>query len=78
MEEVGSAEYYAEAFSPLPGRCFRLVSREDGQAGPMHCLEPPVWRGRFRAKNGKVYGVYACAGHAGPLTDRRPVRPAKS
>jgi hypothetical protein len=73
MEAV-SAEYYAEAFSPLPGRCLRLVSRQDGRAGPMHCPEPPAWRGRFRAKDGKVYGVAACGGHADALTDRRRLR----
>jgi hypothetical protein len=27
------APYYAEAFSPIIGRCFRLVSPQDGQAG---------------------------------------------
>jgi hypothetical protein len=74
QETTMSAEYYAEAFSPLPGRCFRLVSRQDGQAGPTHCPEPSIWRGRFRAKNGRVYGVAACTGHADPLTDRRPLR----
>jgi hypothetical protein len=30
---MGKAPYYAEAFSPITGRCFRLVSRQDGQAG---------------------------------------------
>jgi hypothetical protein len=64
------SDHYAEAFSPLPGRCFRMVSREDGQAGPTHCPEQPVWRGRFRAKNGRLYRVEACDGHADTLTDR--------
>ena len=36
--------YYAEAFSPLPGRCFRMVAHH-GEAGPTHCPEPVAWRG---------------------------------
>jgi hypothetical protein len=44
----GTAPYYAEAFFPMPGRCFRLVAR-DGEGGPIHCPEPPTWRGTFRA-----------------------------
>jgi len=76
MEEV-STDYFAEAFSPLPGRCFRLVDRE-GEGGPMHCPEPPTWRGKFRAGDGRVYGVMACAGHAAVLTNRKPVRPTKN
>ena len=39
----GTAPYYTQAFSPLPGRCFRLVSGGEG-GGPTHCPEPPVWR----------------------------------
>jgi hypothetical protein len=31
----GTAPYYAEAFSPLPGRCFRLVARGGQRAGPL-------------------------------------------
>jgi hypothetical protein len=61
--------HYAEAFSPLPGRCFRLVARHGGQAGPAHCPEPPVWRGTFRAKGGRRYTVEACEGHR-PEGDR--------
>jgi hypothetical protein len=30
----GTAPYYAEAFFPLPGRCFRLVSRGGEGGGP--------------------------------------------
>jgi AAA ATPase-like protein len=52
-----SIDYYAEAFAPLAGRCFRLVSRVDRQAGPDHCPKPPTWRGRFRAKDGRWYIV---------------------
>jgi hypothetical protein len=57
----GTAPYYAEAFSPLPGRCFRLVAR--GGQGPAHCPEPPVWRGSWRAQGGVRYRVEACEGH---------------
>ncbi len=32
------APYYAEAFSPLPGRC--LLVAHHGEAGPNHCPEP--------------------------------------
>jgi hypothetical protein len=48
------APHYAEAFSPLPGRCFRMVAHH-GEAGPMHCPEPVVWRGSWRAPNGRRY-----------------------
>jgi hypothetical protein len=44
----GTAPYDTQAFSPLPGRCFCLVSGGEG-GGPTHCPEPPVWRGPFRA-----------------------------
>ena len=58
----GTAPYYTQAFSPLPGRCFRLVSGGEG-GGPTHCPEPPVWRGPFRTPNGRRYRVEACEGH---------------
>ena len=35
----GTAPYYTQAFSALPGRCFRLVSGGEG-GGPTHCPEP--------------------------------------
>jgi hypothetical protein len=50
----GAAPYYTQAYSPLPGRCFCLVSGGEG-GGPAHCPEPPVWRGPFRAPNGRRY-----------------------
>ena len=37
----GTAPYYTQAFSPLPDRCFRLVSGGEG-GGPTHCPKPPV------------------------------------
>ena len=57
------APYYAEAFSPLPGRCFRMVTRHGGGAGPTHCPEPVVWRGSWRAPKGRRYRIEACEGH---------------
>jgi hypothetical protein len=60
--DMPGALYYAEAFSPLPGHCFRLVAHE-GQAGPRHCPEPVTWRKFWRAPNGRRYRVEACEGH---------------
>ena len=57
----GTAPYYTQALSPLPGRCFRLVSGGEG-GGPTHCPEPPVWR-PFRTPNGRRYRVEAYEGH---------------
>ena len=60
----GTAPYYMQAFSPLPGRCFRLVGR--GGRGPTPCPEPVAWRGPCRAPNGRRYRVEACDGHRPP------------
>jgi hypothetical protein len=56
------AAYYAQAFSPLPGRCFRMVAHH-GEAGPTHCPEPVTWRGSWQAPNGRRYRIEACEGH---------------
>ena len=56
------APYYAEAFSPLSGRCFRIIPNH-GETGPTHCPEPVIWRGSWRAPNGRRYRVEACEGH---------------
>ncbi len=40
----------------------------------MHCPEPVVARGRFRAESKKVYTVDACAEHAGELAQAKPIR----
>ena len=61
----GTAPYYAEAFYPMPGRCFRLISGGEG-SGPTHCPEPPVWRGSWRAPTGRRYWVEACEDHRPP------------
>jgi hypothetical protein len=57
------APRYAEAFSPLPGRCFRFISHGGEGGGPTHCPEPPAWRGSWRAPNGLRYRVEACEEH---------------
>jgi hypothetical protein len=66
-----TAPYYAQAFSPLPGRCFRFVSRGGEGDGPTPCPEPPTWRGPFRAPNGRRYRVDACEGHRPPAEQPR-------
>jgi hypothetical protein len=66
-----SAEHYAEAFSPQPGRCFRLVG--DAAGRPEHCSEPPAWSGIFRDQEGKPHRVEACQGHRGGLEQARPL-----
>jgi hypothetical protein len=64
------APYYAQAFSPLAGRCFRLVDQPQG--GPKHCPRPPAWHGSFRARGGRRYLVEACEGHR-PTPEPPPV-----
>jgi hypothetical protein len=62
------ALYYANAFSPLPGRCFRMVAHH-GEAGPAHCSEPVTWRGSWRAPSGRRDRIEACEGHRPPLVE---------
>jgi hypothetical protein len=68
--------YYAEAFHPIPGCCFRFVGADRVGGHPGHCPEPPTWHGTFVAANGRRYLVDACAGHiadrSGRLVDCRP------
>jgi hypothetical protein len=66
--------HYAEAFIVSWGRCFRFVAGDDPrrQGQPAPCRRPVACRGTFRAPGGRHYRVDACAGHAGPLRDRRP------
>jgi hypothetical protein len=67
---MAGAPYYAEAFSPRPGRCFRMVAHH-GEAGPIHCPEPVVWRGSWRAPNGRRYRGETCQGHRPPPIEGR-------
>jgi hypothetical protein len=58
---IGAAPY-TQAFSPLPGGCFRLVAYH-GEAGPTHCPEPVAWRGSWRPPNGRRFRIEACERH---------------
>ncbi len=68
--------HYAECFTLLPGRCFRMVTdpepRKRGHA--THCAEPVIWRGRFRSAGEQIYRVDACAEHGEELTHRTEIR----
>jgi hypothetical protein len=60
--------YYAEAFFPEPGQCFRMVSGTTHGA-PVLCPKPVEFRGRFQDGRGKWHDVWSCVDHAGDLTD---------
>jgi hypothetical protein len=62
----GTAPYDTQAFSPLPGRSFRLVAGGEG-GGPTHCPEPPSG-GPLPYPNGRRYRVEACQGHRPRVT----------
>jgi hypothetical protein len=66
---MSEPDHYAEAFSPQPGRCFRLVSKSETEGQPIHCPEPPVWHGMHVARDGRRYRVEACQQHRGGLVD---------
>jgi hypothetical protein len=59
------------AFSPQPGRCFRMVYSHQLQA--THCYEPPAWKGQWQDVKGRWWYVEACAQHA-PKWVREMVR----
>ena len=48
----GTAPFYTQALSPLPGRCFRLVASQS-EAGPTHCPQA----------GGLARVLEACEGH---------------
>jgi hypothetical protein len=50
------------AFSPQPGRCFRMVQSRQLQA--THCPDPPAWKGIWTDVKGRSWYVEACRGHA--------------
>jgi hypothetical protein len=64
--------YYAEAFYPEPGQCFRMVSSSTHGA-PALCPSPVEFRGRFQDGRGKWHDVWSCIDHAGDLTDWKRV-----
>jgi hypothetical protein len=74
----GTAPYYTQAFSPLPGRCSRVVAGGEG-GGSTHSPDPPVWRAPFRAPKGRrdwVEGARATGlgGHRPTLSRGLPGR----
>ena len=50
------------AFSPRPGRCFRMVYSHQLQAD--HCRQPPAWKGQWQDVKGHCWYVEACREHA--------------
>ena len=50
------------AFSPQPGRCFRMVQSQQLQA--THCGREPAWKGIWTDRKGKGWYVEACRQHA--------------
>ena len=69
------------AFSPQPGRCFRMVQSRQLQA--THCRGEPAWKGVWRDRTGKSWYVEECREHAPKVTphpvgsDRTSQRSAK-
>jgi hypothetical protein len=50
------------AFSPQPGRCFRMIQSRQHQA--THCRREPAWKGIWTDRKGKGWYVEACRQHA--------------
>jgi hypothetical protein len=63
------------AFSPQPGRCFRMVYSVQLQA--THCYEPPAWKGSWKDRKGRSWYVEACGEHA-PTVRPAQLRAAES
>ncbi len=57
------------AFSPQPGRCFRMVQSRQLQAD--HCRGVPAWKGVWRDRAGRSWYVEACREHAPKVTSGR-------
>ena len=60
-------EHVANAFSTIPGRCFRYVRGDAGS--PIPCPEPAIVRGRWRDTSGRLRRVEACGLHVGDLEE---------
>jgi hypothetical protein len=60
-------DHVANAFSTIPGRCFRYVKGDAGS--PIPCPEPVVVRGRWRDTSGRLRWVEACGLHVGELEE---------
>jgi hypothetical protein len=68
--------HYAQAFTVVPGRCFRLVEQPTAHGQPDHCPAQVVWHGTFTDRAGKRHQVDACDGHEGDVKDRTRTAPA--
>ena len=62
MDRMPAPGDIVTAFSPQPGRCFRMVYSEQLQA--THCHAPPAWKGIWKDRKGKRWYVEACRTHA--------------
>jgi hypothetical protein len=58
------------AFSPQPGRCFRMVYSHQLQAD--HCRQPLAWKGQWQDVKGHWWYVEACRQHAPKVTSVAP------
>jgi hypothetical protein len=59
--------HVVNAFSMIPGRCFRYVKADADSSIP--CPEPIVVRGRWRDTSGRLRWVEACGLHVGDLEE---------
>jgi hypothetical protein len=60
-------DHVANAFSTIPGRCFRYVRRDAGS--PIPCPESVVVRDRWRDTSEGLRWVEACGLHVGELEE---------
>jgi hypothetical protein len=65
--QSGASGHYAEAFTTVPGQCFRFVHAGTGHA--QHCPNTVVRTGQFTDAKGKRWTVDACAEHSDDLVD---------
>jgi hypothetical protein len=66
MERMPGPGDLISAFSPQPGRCFRMVHGHQLQAD--HCRGLPAWKGIWTDRKGKSWYVEACRQHAPKMT----------
>jgi hypothetical protein len=62
MDRMPEAGDLIVAFSPQPGRCFRMVQSRQLQA--THCRQEPAWKGQWQDVKGGWWYVEACREHA--------------
>jgi hypothetical protein len=63
----GSVDHYANCFTLMSQRCFRMIQAEDGTDHAQHCPRLTEWRGRFKDAASKWHTVEACNGHRADL-----------